>query len=85
MKLPSLHDMAVTLCEGGVIEFNGHTFRAAIADDPFTPCAGCWVDSECHGLVTDLCTECDNYSRERHYLIMDGIDRGGGINYLESL
>lgn len=80
MKLPSLHDMAVTLCEGGVIEFNGHEFRARKAIDPFTPCAECWVDSECHGLVSDLCNELDEYSGVRNILIMDGIDRGEIVN-----
>ena len=70
-KKPSLHEMAVTLCEGGIVEVYGHTFRAKEASDEFFPCQECRLDSECHGLVGELCAECDHLTKKDHYLVMD--------------
>ena len=58
----SLHDKAVRLCEGGVVEFQGHFLRAGDYYGDDNPCYYC--------NMTDLCAECDDLTDTKHILIL---------------
>lgn len=64
----SRHDMAVRLCEGGEVFFQGYWLKAIAVPEPEIPCYLCRMDSICHEEMTDLCAECDAYGR-RGYLL----------------
>lgn len=65
---PSLHDLAVRLCEGGTVYFEGHYFKAVTVPGGFSCCDECELDSICHGLISSLCLECDYYEGGSHLL-----------------
>lgn len=67
-KVDSLHSLAVRLCEGGEVWFQDHTIRAIECRDSDNPCELCDMDSECRMEMTDLCGECESYSRKRYLL-----------------
>lgn len=66
MKEKELHALAVKLCEGDIVQFNGHFIMAKEVDG--NPCYECQMDSICDMAMTDLCAECDGYSHTKHYL-----------------
>lgn len=66
----SLHDKAVRLCEGGVVEFQGHFLRAGDYYGDDNPCLYCNMDSICNLDMTDLCAECDGLTHSSHILIL---------------
>lgn len=66
----SLHDKAVRLCEGGVVEFQGHFLRAGDYYGDDNPCLYCNMDSICNPDMTDLCAECDGLTHSPHILIL---------------
>lgn len=67
--------MAVRLCEGGVVECNGHWIRAVVIPEYWDPCENCDMDSECRGDIPLLCAECDSYDGESHKLIFNNLGR----------
>lgn len=58
MKQLTLHEKAVRLVEGGVVECGGHFVRFLKCPDGFFPCHYCEMDCLCHGVIQDLCIEC---------------------------
>lgn len=67
MKEKELHTLAVHLCEGDIVHFNGHFIMAK--EVPYeNPCNECQMDSICDMAMTDLCAECDGYTHTKHYL-----------------
>lgn len=70
-KEMTLHDKAVRLCEGGVVECSGHYVRAKEIPDGFCPCMECSMDSACDMEMTDLCAECDGLTRTPHILFFN--------------
>lgn len=66
----SLHDKAVRLCEGGVVEFQGHFLRAGDYYGDDNPCYYCNMDSICTLDMPDLCAECDELTDSKHILIL---------------
>ena len=64
----SLHELAVRLCEGGGVWFQGHFIRAIEVPDEIDECMICPCDSECHEEMAALCRECDDYNGKKHYL-----------------
>lgn len=64
----SLHGLAVRLCQGGVVEFEGHFLRANALPEDFDPCDYCDMDCLCHQSMASLCCECDNYDHRNHRL-----------------
>ena len=64
----SLHDKAVRLCEGGVVECDGHFVRAVKLPNDAEACQNCDMDSACRDLMSRLCLECDEYEGETHIL-----------------
>lgn len=67
-KEASLHDLAVRLCEGGVVWFEGHSLRAVKVTGEVFSCDLCDLDSICNVRIQQLCAECDGYSQSEHVL-----------------
>lgn len=67
-KQMSLHDMAVRLCEGGIVECSGHFLRAIDVALELHPCYLCSMDSACNQEICDLCFECDEITSSGHIL-----------------
>lgn len=67
-KTPTLHDLAVRLCEGGQIEFGGLTIKAKDYVGAHVSCVDCQMDSLCDIMMSDLCLECDFYHNHAHLL-----------------
>lgn len=68
MKKESLHDLAVRLCEGGTVEYEGLCLRSKNVESGFISCNECQMDSACSGGMSDLCMECDLTDHKTHYL-----------------
>lgn len=68
MAKDRLHDKAVRLAEGGVVEINGHFVRAIGVVCVDCPCYLCSMDSACNDEMSDLCAEVDGYTRSNHIL-----------------
>lgn len=60
----TVHDKAIRLLEGGIVEIEDNCFRLRrLSDDRFVyPCLECNLDSICHGEHADVCEECDAIS-----------------------
>lgn len=69
-KEMTLHEKAVRLCEGGVVECMGHYVKAKTYKGKDLPCIDCKMDSICQDELCDLCAECDGLTNEEHYLIL---------------
>lgn len=67
-KQMSLHDMAVRLCEGGIVKCSGHYIKAKDVGKEEHPCWLCSMDSACNQEMCDLCFECDELTRSGHIL-----------------
>lgn len=67
-KTLSLHDMAVRLCEGGVVECQGHFIKAEEYYGDVIPCYDCEMDSICHDDMKELCAECDSLTNSCYLL-----------------
>lgn len=67
-KQMSLHDMAVRLCEGGIVECSGQFLKAkdVVSEDHL--CFMCPMDSACTQEICDLCFECDELTGSGHIL-----------------
>lgn len=68
-KSNSLHELAIRLCEGGVIDFGGYTLKAKDVGNEENPCYLCSMDSVCRMEITDLCAECDGITHTKHILM----------------
>lgn len=68
-KIPSLHDLAVRLCEGGVIDYGGYALKAEDVGHEENPCYLCSMDCVCNMAMSDLCAECDAVTHTKHILI----------------
>ena len=58
MKQVTLHDKAVRLVEGGVVECAGHFVRFERCPEDHIGCEVCEMDCICRMEMTDLCAEC---------------------------
>lgn len=63
-----LHDKAIRLLEGGIVEIDGHYVKACIVEGVDNPCELCNMDSACRMNMVDLCAECECISRKRYLL-----------------
>lgn len=66
-KIESLHDKAIRLIEGGIVEVNGHAVRAIKAPVDYFSCDVCEMDCICHKFAF-LCREVDMIGRGDYYL-----------------
>ena len=67
----TLHELAVKLCEGNVIFYNGHFLRAVSINTHWDVCNECELDSICtnnDGAINELCAYCDDYDNKYHIL-----------------
>lgn len=64
----TLHEKAVRLCEGGIVEVNGLFLRARNIKRHFNSCQQCCMDSACDEEINKLCAECDQYNHKNHIL-----------------
>lgn len=64
MKTMTVHDKAIRLLEGGIVEIDGNWFRLRRLNDEdgFTPCTMCNLDSACREEHIAICEECDAIS-----------------------
>lgn len=68
MKANSLHDLAVRLCEGGAVWYEGHCLVAKELPDVDDACKCCHLDSICNQNIRELCVECDALVGKDHCL-----------------
>lgn len=71
MKM-SVHDKAIRLIEGGIVEVDGHCVRLHRDKYIFDPCFVCEMDCLCHKgtEMCSVCEECDSITREDCFLAL---------------
>lgn len=71
-KLKSLHERAIRLVEGGVVQVDGYVVRAIKAPIDELPCNVCDMDCLCHRdddtEMAYLCEKVDEIERDCYYL-----------------
>ena len=68
MAKNTLHEMAVRLAEGGIVEIGGQFVRAIDVERVDNPCNLCYMDCVCGEELSELCTEVDRYTNSPHIL-----------------
>lgn len=63
-----IHDKAIRLLEGGIVEIDGRFVKAYKVEGVDNPCELCNMDSACNLNVVTLCAECETISRKRYLL-----------------
>lgn len=68
----SIHEKAIRLIEGGIVEISCLCVRMGHSPYIFDPCFGCDMDCLCHkgNPICDLCEECDSITNEDCFLIL---------------
>lgn len=68
----SIHDKAIRLVEGGVVEIDGHTVKLVNDKYIFDPCFCCEMDSLCYSgsEMCSVCVECDEITLMDCYLVL---------------
>lgn len=63
----TIHDKAIRLIEGGIVEIKADWFRLRKFPDYYddNPCMECDLDSICRGEHTDVCGECESILRRK--------------------
>ena len=72
MKEKEIHDKAIRLLEGGIVEVDGHGVKIGKCPIEAFSCDRCEMDSICH-MGTEMCavcTECEYISGQDCYLIL---------------
>lgn len=69
----TVHDKAIRLLEGGVVNIDGNWFRVRQFPDDYDdiPCMECDLDSICQTEHTDVCVECEMISKKRYCLQLE--------------
>ena len=62
----SIHEKAIRLIEGGIVEVDGHSVRLVKIPDMFDTCSNCEMDCLCHTgtEMCDVCIECVEISKK---------------------
>lgn len=70
MKKMTIHEKAIRLIEGGIVDVDGHAVRAIKAPVEYCTCEVCDMDSLCHRgtEMADICEECDSVGNWGYYL-----------------
>lgn len=66
--MSTLHDKAIRLLEGGVVEVDNHWVRAVSLFYDSDSCQACEMDSACSWEISELCYEVDCISGKPHIL-----------------
>lgn len=74
MTEKELHEKAIRLVEGGIVEVSGLSVAMGHERYIFDPCLCCDMDCLCHhgNDLCRLCEECDAISHEDCFLILMG-------------
>ena len=72
MEKLSVHDKAIRLLEGGVVEADGLFMRCGQYVGDGISCDECNMDCLCHegSEICSLCYECDDIAGSQHVLIL---------------
>lgn len=68
----NIHDKAIRLIEGGIVNVDGLSVKLCKEGDIFDPCFCCEMDSLCH-LGTEMqlvCRECDKITQRDCFLVL---------------
>lgn len=65
-KLQSVHDKAIRLLEGGIVEIDNLNFSIEEVEGDDIACTECQLDSICSKNIIDVCLETDLITRTRH-------------------
>lgn len=68
MEKMSEHDKAIRLCEGGIVEIDGHCVALMRNDSDDEDCYLCNMDSICHKEMADICFDCQLMMKTGCYL-----------------
>lgn len=76
----SVHEKAIRLIEGGIVEVDGLCVKLGKKPRLYIPCYYCEMDSLCHigNEMCEVCKMCDNITRMDCFLILitnDGTER----------
>ena len=74
----SVHEKAIRLVEGGIVEVDGHSVRLVRLPYIVDPGYCCEMDCLCHKgtEMCDVCEECDAITRLDCFLtLLDGLDK----------
>lgn len=65
-KEQSIHEKAMRLLEGGIVEVNGHSVMLAANTNAIDPCFYCDINCFCHfgTEMHQVCRECDIISQK---------------------
>ena len=68
----SIHEKAIRLIEGGIVEVSGLCVLMGRAPDSLDSCYCCDIDCLCHkgNPICELCEECDSITNEDCFLIL---------------
>lgn len=70
--MKEVHEKAIRLVEGGIVEVSGLCVRMSRAPFEMDACDGCDMDCLCHkgDPICDLCEECNSITRDNCFLIL---------------
>ena len=70
MKKMTIHEKAIRLLEGGIVDVDGHSVCAIKAPVEYCTCEVCDMDCLCHKgtEMADVCEECDSIGSWEYYL-----------------
>ena len=62
----SIHEKAIRLIEGGIVDVDGHSVKLVQIPDKFDTCNYCEMDCLCHTgtEMCDVCIECVEISKK---------------------
>lgn len=68
----SIHEKAIRLVEGGIVEVDGHCVKLVKLPDIFDPCYCCEMDCLCYSgnEMCYVCEECDAISQMDCFLTL---------------
>ena len=81
MKKMTVHDKAIRLLEGCIVEIEANWFRVKRFPNDYdgNPCEECELDSICRLEHEDVCAECEFISNQRCMLELACKDTGGKL------
>ena len=69
-KAKTIHEKAIRLLEGGLVEIDGLVFSIDEAGPEVDPCYDCQLDSICSQNILSVCFEADVITNTYHKLIL---------------
>lgn len=72
----SIHEKAIRLVEGGIVDVDGHSVKLGKKPYIFDPCFFCEMDCICHqgNEMFTVCKECDKITQMDCFLILNTLD-----------